>query len=215
MPVFSSAPLLSSFRVKGGTFYTLSSAVRDSSALFSNGNTRIAFSKFACLMLPTFEDITSQSIFFDGTQLQPAVTDPNTVVPKAFIQNYIENLIQYSSGSKLNSNYSHFAEAAFFKALRSPKFGGTTPSATAQPMQLNTTPDRIVFDQFSGANVAVYKEKANSGSYDRVVKYVGDINLINHVKSDGNEYTEVYAHIPTEAGYQSDILFYPNSFFDI
>ena len=210
MAVFPSAPLLSPFRVKGGTFYTLSSAVRDMSLLFSNDNIKIAFSKFACLRLPHWENVTSQSIFYDGTLLQPAVTDPNTVLPKAFIQNYIENLIQYSQGSRTDNTYKNYAEAAFFKAMRSANYGGTVPDPNAQPMQFDPQTE-VVFDEHSGQNVNVYKE-LNDVSYEKVVKYVGDVNLINHVKSDGNEYTEVYVHVPNNAGYQDEILFYPNTY---
>ncbi len=210
MSIFSSAPLLSGFRTKGGTFFTLSSAVRDTALLLSNGDIKLAFSKFACLKLPNWENETSQSMFYNGANLQPAITDPNNVLPKAFIQNYVENLIQYAEGSKTNENFSNFGEAAFWKALRNPKFGSDPVTTNAEPLQFNNVVDRIVFDETLGANVSVYKEKANAVNYERVVKYVGDVNMINHVKSNGSEYTEVYVHLPTEAGYQEDILFYPN-----
>lgn len=206
--VFSSAPLLSSLRVKGGTFYTLSSTNRQLSMLVSNGNVRIVPSKFACLRLPNWEDITQQSMFYDGAKLLPTVTDPNTVFPKAVIQNYVENLIQYSESARVDTSLNNFAEAAFFKALRSEIFSGTDTSESSRAMQVEE--DEVVFDTIAESNVQTYKE-ISSVDYQQVIKYVGDVNLLNHVKSGANEYVEVYAHIPTDAGLMTDIRLYPNT----
>ena len=49
---------------------------------------------------------------------------------------------------------------------------------------------------------------SSSGSnyYRQVVKYLGDIDIVNNVKEGGQAYTEVYLHIPTSHGSTPDVL---------
>ena len=103
MSVFSSAPLLEGFRLKSGTFYTLSSSVRDMSLLFSSDQTRMAFSKFALLNIPNWENTTTQSLFFDGANnLTPPITDPNDVLPKSLLQKVHVQIIRIRTFQKLH-----------------------------------------------------------------------------------------------------------------
>jgi hypothetical protein len=43
--------------------------------------------------------------------------------------------------------------------------------------------------------------------YQKVVKYIGDIDVVNNVKYRGNNYTEAYFYIPSEVGYTPVVLF--------
>jgi len=52
----------------------------------------------------------------------------------------------------------------------------------------------------------VEKPETNS-TYKKVVKYVGDIDVVNTLSSSENSYTEVYIHVPTNVGTTPHVLF--------
>jgi len=43
--------------------------------------------------------------------------------------------------------------------------------------------------------------------YHRLVQYIGEVNGVNNVQQANRSYTEVYAHVPDQAGMTPDILF--------
>ena len=43
--------------------------------------------------------------------------------------------------------------------------------------------------------------------YERVVRYLGEIDMVNNVEKAGEAYTEVYINVPTEVGNTPTILF--------
>jgi len=61
-----------------------------------------------------------------------------------------------------------------------------------------------------------YTEKVNgafaSDNYDRVVKYLGTIDVENDVAYQGNTYHEVYINVPTSVGYTPTVLFKPGNY---
>ena len=48
---------------------------------------------------------------------------------------------------------------------------------------------------------------AGSTTYNRVVKYIADIDVINSVRNKDNSYSEIYIHVPTTVGTTPTILF--------
>lgn len=195
MSIIASAPLLSGLKTKGGTFYSFSTTVNDFSYLFSDSTIRLVPSKFVALKLPKWSNTSDQHMFRNPTDIgTPAVTDPNIVFPK-ILQNYTENLIQYSEADRTDNKLSNYAEASFWKTLR--MLGGMT---------LVDTGTTIVED---GLNKQLYKEEAASVTYDPIIKFVGDVNLLNHSKTGGTEYVEIFVNIPTNQGRMEDILFKP------
>ena len=48
---------------------------------------------------------------------------------------------------------------------------------------------------------------AGSTTYNRVVKYIADIDVINSVRNKDNSYSEIYIHVPTNVGTTPTILF--------
>lgn len=193
MQVISSAPILAKLKVSGGTFYTLSSTVNDFSYIFSDSNVRIAPSKFVAMKLPDWQNTTGQRLFRDTNDVGlPSITDPNEVLPKV-IQNYTENLIQYAESLRTDNDLSSYAESAWWKTLR--MLGGTGFEPTGETIIEN------------GVQKTLYTETPESASYESIIQFVGDVNLLNHVKSDGNEYVELFVNIPTEQGKMEGVKF--------
>lgn len=193
MAIISSAPILSKLKTSGGTFYTLSSTVNDFSYLFSDSTVRIAPSKFVAMKLPKWQNTTTQRMYRDPNDVgQPSITDPNDVLPK-ILQDYTENLIQYSESTRTDNTLMNYAESAWWKTLR--MLGA-----------MNLVSDGTTVIE-NGVTKNVYKEEAASATYDPIIKFVGDVNLLNHVKSNGNEYIEMFVNIPTSQGKMETIKF--------
>lgn len=193
MAVISSAPILAKMKTSGGTFYTLSSTVNDFSYIFSDSSVRIAPSKFVAMKLPDWQNTTGQRLFRDSNDVgNPSITDPNDVLPK-IIQNYTENLIQYSESSRDDNTLSNYSEAAWWKTVR--MLGGIGFEDASETFIEN------------GVTKNLYVETPEATDYESVVKFVGDVNLLNHVKSEGNEYVEMFLNIPTSQGKMTGVKF--------
>lgn len=206
-------PLLKELRASGGTFYTFSSSTKDLIMLFSNSNLEMNFSKFACLKLPDWQNVTTQRIYRDPVDVKsvndtPATDDANVFFPKAYFQNYMENFLAYVDDVRNDTNFANFTEAAFWKALQSvadSDFNLATDGDNT--IQLDT--DTTYLDN-AGTARQKYKEKAASSGYTPVIQFIGDVNAINHKQAGGKEYLEVFAHVANSQGRVDGTLLKPN-----
>ncbi|AFF28012.1 gp14 [Sphingomonas phage PAU] len=195
MLVATSVPLLNGLKDSGGTFYTLSPTLNDFNTIFSGSNIKLVPSKFALLKLPKWQNTSGQTIFKDPAAFGgPTVTDPNILVPK-LIQDYLEVFNNYSYTNRLDTTLFNASEIGFWKMLKDVGAMQFEDDGTY-------TQDNRVYTRFI--------EKQESPDYDPVVKYIGDINLLNHISKDGQSYTEIYLHVPTESGKIDRISFTQN-----
>lgn len=209
MSTLSTVPILKKLRQEGSTFYTFSSAVNDSILLFSSDTVKMNFSKFVCLKLPTWENVAKQRLYKDPVELESvndtsASDDPNTFFVKAYLQNYIENFTSIIDANRNDSNFSNFSEAAFWKSLQSVSNvdGAVDDSYKTLQLAVDST-----YEDINLVTREKFKEIPTvTNTYEQIIQYVGDINMLNHVKSEGKEYLEVFAHIPTNVGRMSDVL---------
>lgn len=212
--VTATAPILKPIRENGSTFYTFSGAVNDSLLLFSNQNIRFRFSKFACLKLPKWGDVTKQRLYRDPNDLESLndtsqTGDPNTFLTKAMLQNYTENFSIIADAYRTDDNFSNVCESALWKSLinvsRNPIDNSDDSYDTIQFLE-----DGLYIDSKNQQRTYFVERDGVDDVYEKVVKYVGDINMLNHVKSSGKEYMEVYCHIPTGAGEIDRVQFKAN-----
>lgn len=220
-------PLIKSIIPGSGTFYTCSSANEDLQLSLADSNNKFRFSKFALLKLPELKTpCNSTSTFVNGN-------DKNYMELRAIPGAY-EYYYNYSSQAPtLNTNYS-FADSFqnYFYNLESCVTGESTYTINTK----RTVSERVFFKwlketgaiQFEEAQVGKHLTGTANGSseygthyierqetidasgnyiYERVVKYIGNINVINSVKSTDNSYSEVYMHVPTSHGSTKDVLF--------
>lgn len=193
--IATSVPLLSKLKPTGGTFYTLSPTLNDFNTIFSGSSVKLVPSKFALLKLPTWKNAQGQRMFKESSAFgAPTVTDPNILVPK-YIQNYLEVMNNYGYGNRKDSTLFNSSEIAFWKMLRD-------SGAIEFEEDITYTQDGKVLTRFL--------EKSESADYDPVVKYIGDINLLNHISREGQSYTEIYLHVPTDSGKIDRISFTQN-----
>ena len=205
----ATTPLIKTPQADGGTFYTFSSSARDLSKTLNNEDLKMVFSKFVLLNIPDFDrlDPTTFSNFqnymqfdtIDGMIANGGLkSDPNVNWTESF-QNYalnLEELIISDSGYDNTTNRS-VAERVFFKWL---KETGAMRFREATNLEKNPALTRPLF---------VEEDEKTSGAeqYRRVVRYIGDIDIVNNVDKAGEAYTELYMNVPTEVGSTPTILF--------
>lgn len=189
--LISSTPVLDKLREKGATFYTFSSAINDIDRCMMNNILKMQPSKFVVCKLPNWANLEDiQTLFYSPTSMgAEAGESPNLLFPKC-IQNYMENMIQYANVERSDSSYESSAEIAWWKMLKKLKALSLKEKKTISVGNI----DKII-----------YEEIENSESYDSIVKYIGDINILNNISVNGQSYTEIMLYVPTTAGKTSGI----------
>lgn len=205
----ATTPLIRTPQADGGTLYTFSSAARDLSKTLNNDNLRFVFSKFVLLNLPDFDRLDTNTFSnyqnymqfdtIDGMIWNGGLnSDPNINWAES-LQNYalnIEELI-ISDVNYDNTNNHTPTERIFFKWL---KETGAIRFRNATFLEQSQAVTRQLF---------VEEDENLNGTvqYRRVVKYIGEIDIVNNVDKAGEAYTELYINVPTEVGNTPTVLF--------
>ena len=217
-------PLLRPLRTQGGTIYVFNSAANDIAKTFSDDNVRFTFSKFAALDLPKVNQPSSNSnnIVWQAlgnrantttsttwssdtviTDLLGTNQQQNTYIANSF-QNYVlnwENLVlntQNGAGNLYDTSTNQsVTERIFWKWL------ADLGAIRFDDATLNV--DSNIINMF--VEEAQNTTNSSKDTYNRVVKYLGDIDLINNVNRGGEAYTQVYLHMPSEHGNTPTVLF--------
>ena len=204
------APLIKPIQTQKGIFYTFQSSLEDLTLTFNNTN-KFKFSKFALLRIPEIGIPTSlvtdnhtQFLALGESPLLEGLSANQNINLALSFQNYalnFESLLisqaAYQREQKLN-----VSERVFFKWLK--ELGAIR--------WRNASSDEAISTLISGlpASEARWAEDwadAGSSTYNRVVKYIADIDVINSVRNKDNSYSEIYIHVPTNVGTTPTILF--------
>lgn len=224
-------PFIRPLQIQGGTFYTFSSSAEDLSFTFNNSDSKFRFSKFALLNIPNIDNSAStqtnyvrlngpDSAFLDwANSTQQIITgDANIDFSQSF-QSYclnIESTItgddQYDSSLKQN-----ISERIFFKWLKeigAIRYSSADSTEVSPALDQNTvtivndvpiTQKRYVEGDAPYGTTGAYG--MTGAPYNRVVQYVGNLDIVNSVKNSTNAYSEVYVYIPTKDGNTPYVLF--------
>ena len=224
-------PFIRPLQIQGGTFYTFSSSAEDLSFTFNNSDSKFRFSKFALLNIPDIDNSAStqtnyvrlngpDSAFLDwANSTQQIITgDANIDFSQSF-QSYclnIESTItgddQYDSSLKQN-----ISERIFFKWLKeigAIRYSAADSTEVSPALDQNTvtivndvpiTQKRYVEGDAPYGTTGAYG--MTGAPYNRVVQYVGNLDIVNSVKNSTNAYSEVYVYIPTKDGNTPYVLF--------
>ena len=198
-------PLIKPIQNKKGIFYTFQSALEDINITLANSENAVRFSRFACLRFPEFgtpDSLETDNKFQflaqgESTILEGVNTDQNINLAQSF-QSYALNMEallisrpQYKRDEKLT-----IAERVFWKWV---KEAGGIRFRDANNIEKNI--DAL------GSEKRFVEEATPTSTYNKVVQYVGDLDVVNTIKSKDNAYTEVYVHIPTNVGSTTHVLF--------
>jgi len=223
-------PFIRPLQVQGGTFYTFSSAAEDLAFTFNNSVNKFRFSKFALLNIPDISTTSSQentvklnapdSAFIDWStatyNLVPS--DANVAFSQSF-QSYCLNLETTITSSDeydpaLKQNVS---ERVFWKWMReigAMRFKAASSEQVSPSLDQNTvtfnsnglpvTQKRYVEGDEPTGQTGGY---GLTGPYNRVVQYIGGLDIVNSVRNQDNAYSEVYVYVPTSDGSTPTVLF--------
>ncbi len=221
-------PYIRPIAVQGGTFYTFSSASEDLSLTFNNSLKKFAFSKYALLKLPEFgapvyKENTLQFNAIDSTFLDAAagdfiLTNPNNLSPSLEIsfQNYCLNLESTvvsdpNYNPELKQNVSERIFWKWVKELGGIRYRSANTNEVVSSLNQSTTTTVNGFPYSDKRWVEEDTLLSGNGTptprYDRVVQYIGDIDVVNSVQNSENAYSEVYIHVPTGDGATPYVLF--------
>jgi len=208
----ATTPLIRTPQADGGTFYTFSSAAKDLSRTLNNDGLKLVFSKFVLLNLPDFDKLEASSAdpfgnkenymqfdTIDGAIWNGGLKgDPNVNFTES-LQNYALNIEELIISDLTYDNTTNLSvtERVFFKCL---KECGALRFRSATELEQSGTATGLRF---------VEEDEVTTGSrqYRRVVKYIGEIDIVNNVDVAGEAYTELYINVPTEVGGTPTILF--------
>lgn len=197
------APFIKPIQTNKGIFYSFQSALEDINLTFNNGVNKFRFSKFALLDIPKFGTpdtlVTDNKIQFFAPGENPLInglsSDYNINLAESF-QNYALNLeallisqTTYQRDLKLN-----VSERVFWKWM---KELGAVRWRTATALEKDPSVAGSLFAE----------EDETNSTYQRVIKYIGDIDVINSVRSLDNSYSELYLYVPTNVGSTPYVLF--------
>jgi hypothetical protein len=222
-------PFIRPLQVQGGTFYAFSSAAEDLSFTFNNSINRFKFSKFALLNIPDIDSTNPlgntlklnapDSAFLDkATGADQIITSNQNVNFSQSFQSYCLNLeTTILSGNNYDqSSKQNISERVFWKWLK--ELGGIR-FQSASSAQVVSTLDQNTVLTINGLPVTQkrYVEGDPSGAtgsfgltgatYNRVVQYIGNLDIVNSVKNNNNTYSEVYVLVPTKDGNTPTVLF--------
>ena len=197
------SPFIRPIQIQGGTFYTFGSAAEDLGFTFNNDGKQFKFSKYALLNIPNIKRPTygplNQENFIQLDAIPGAfdyVSNGKThnLMFAESLQNYALNLetmltaYETYDANKLQT----VSERVFFKWLK--EIGALRfreASLTESPL---TTGLR-------------FTEEHSSEKYNKVVQYIGEIDVVNSVKSKADAFSELYVHVPTKDGATPLVLF--------
>jgi len=194
------APLIRPIRLQGGTFYTFSSAAEDLSFSLNSADKKFKFSKFALLNIPNLQS-NPGAVNFAGLSNTPgaySIIDGSKTDNDYFAESFQNYCLNLESMITSASGYDPFldrtvTERVFFKWL---KEIGAVRFRSASSQELSSTS--------FGPN---FVEENESENYQKVVKYIGDINIVNTVRNSNNAFSEVYIYIPTSHGNTPVVMF--------
>lgn len=170
-------PILSQIVENDSTVYYFKESNNDMLKYSATSNRRRVPSKFVCLNLPRWENLSGaeQQMFLASSDFGSGitVTDPNQLVP-ALIQNYIENIVGYAKTEDVWDD--KVTEFAFWKMLN----------------LLGSFDAELDTDDADGR----YHHPSATNS---LISYIGNVNVVNHETHNDEEYTGHFIHIPHNA----------------
>jgi hypothetical protein len=203
-------PLIRIPQLQGGTMYAFASAARDLTRAYYNPDINYEYSKFALLDIPVVDTPVNNDNYIQWQKMfdinglaydHTTTTDANVHWAQQF-QNYclnLENFIHNDDDFDPTLLVSD-AEEIFFKYLN---HVGAIRFRTATTQESSTGYSRYVEHD---------NDTTGGTRYNRVVQYIGDIDVSNDKTYQGNTYNEVFINVPSSVGFTPNILFEQTSF---
>jgi len=196
-------PLVRTVQEQGGTMYAFASAARDLTRAQGDPDLKFEFSHYALMDLPEIATQVNGLNTIEFNSLKDVAggayipsTDDNRSWSETF-QNYALNLEELvrNDDDFDPQIYKSDAEKIFFKYLQS--IGALRFRSATSSEAVSTVGRYAEEDSVSGTG----------NDYERLVKYVGTIDVINDKNYAANTYQEIFVNVPSSVGYTPVVLF--------
>ena len=224
-------PILKPLNANGTTFYTFSSAARDLSKCMANTQKEFVFSHFVCINIPDFINTSNYdhnnpsqnsnySSYCPGTGGSSAQLDKNFTqlggIHDLLYRDYNDQLVKSTSQELAETLQDYVFN--YEELLLSQSDDNDTDRSVAERIFWHWMKEMGAINwTFDQAKIAPYLQNHNQArfvegnsnlpNYENVVKYIGNIDITNNVDIANEAYTEIYVHIPSEAGNTPVVLF--------
>lgn len=224
-------PILKPLNANGTTFYTFSSAARDLSKCMANTQKEFVFSHFVCINIPDFINTSNydhnnpsqnnnHSSYCPGTGGSSAQLDKNFTqlggIHDLLYRDYNDRTVKSTSQELAETLQDYVFN--YEELLLSQSDDNDTDRSVAERTFWHWMKEMGAINwTFDQAKIAPYLQNHNQArfvegnsdlpNYENVVKYIGNIDITNNVDIANEAYTEIYVHIPSEAGNTPVVLF--------
>jgi hypothetical protein len=199
-------PFIKPIKTQGGTFYIMPSTAEDMSFAYGDDSRVMRFSKYVLLNIPqilnnTADNNTIQLDTIPGAYLQVTGSDWNKYLSESF-QNYLLNLETLLTSKEDYNQASNrtVSERLFWKWMKEIGALRFREANTTEVSNLAVGQRFVEEDTSDGTTTGGIE-------YNRIVKYIGEIDVVNSVRHVANTFTEFFCHIPTKDGNSPVVLF--------
>ena len=200
-------PLIRIPQEQGGTLYAFANAARDLTRSYYNPDLNFEFSKFALIKVPavTVPSLGSTNNYIEfnklfdasGVSYNDTTANGNANIHFAqTFQNYALNLEQLvlNDDDFDSTILASDAEKIFFKYLN--RIGAFEVRTATSQESIGSLSRVIEFD-----------DSVQTGAeYERVIKYLGNIDVSNDKNYKGDVYNEIFINVPSAVGYTPNVL---------
>lgn len=197
-------PYLKPFNVEGGTLYVFPSVSKDLTRTFVSSDYEFKFSHFACLNIP---DIYS-GVFSENSDLPRGL-----YIESLYLTNndtdYGQGAVTWTSDGLSNAiaenlqNYVMNFETAILN--------GEGDNDDYDNTILTSVSEKIFWNWMQKVGAIKFNESDTAEEYssydERVVQYIGNIDVMNTVEIGGDTFEELYIHIPSSVGASTNVYF--------
>ena len=198
----SSTPLIRGLQVQGGTIYTMSSASDDLTRALQTDTKKFRFSHYALLDLPNIDTPTFGENDLQFDTIDGAWFDQTSSAELNLVQSFQNYVLNFETMLNNRPQYDPVtdrtvAEKVFWKWLKELGVMRWENADATEVAASVTTPRYTELDD----------TLTGTSRYNKVVKYVGRVDMKNAVKTSSNTYEEVFILIPSTHGNTPTVLF--------
>ena len=190
-------PYLKPFNVEGGTLYVFPSVSKDLTRTFVSSDYEFKFSHFACLNIP---DIYS-GVFSENSDL-PRGLYINTLMGNYKINSWGSANMCKAITENLQNYVMNFETAILNGEGDNDDYDNTI---------LTSVSEKIFWNWMRKVGAIKFNESDTAEEYssydERVVQYIGNIDVMNTVEIGGDTFEELYIHIPSSVGASTNFYF--------
>ena len=190
-------PYLKPFNVEGGTLYVFPSVSKDLTRTFVSSDYEFKFSHFACLNIP---DIYS-GVFSKNSDL-PRGLYIDTLMGSYTINSWGSKDMCQAITENLQNYVMNFETAILNGEGDNDDYDNTILTSVSEKVFWNWM-QKIGAIRFNESDTA----EEYSGYDERIVQYIGNIDVMNTVEIGGDTFEELYIHIPSSVGASTNVYF--------